>query len=186
MSDTLHYKPTYGHLHGNRFPYNYLYKADVTELLEAVFSIIIKTQKYSIEPFFRGFMNCMWRRAIDDGCPRPMNMAIDEMIDSLEDNCPEIFVPATSRDFHADGVYKMDPFLAGWICGKYNEMQYYLNIPSSVIYDLYPLDTMLKVFPALHTIDDLLAVEKMVKGVNAELNRRGQPEIDLSACDFGD
>ena len=174
MSGTLHYKPTYGHLHGNRFPYNYLYKADVTELLEAVFSIIIKTQKYSVEPFFRGFMNCMWRRAID------------EMIDSLEDNCPEIFVQATPADFHADGVYKMDPLLAGWIGGKYNEMQYYLNIPSSVIYDLYPLDTMLKVFPALHTIDDLLAVEKMVKGVNAELKRRGQPEIDLSACDFGD
>lgn len=130
-----------------------LYLMDTTDLIEAVFRVVSEEDKWDFEKFTAGFMGCKYRRLIDTGSARAMNMAIDEFISYLHKDCSDIFV---------EGKCEVDPLLALWIGGMYNRIQFYSCKPSYEIYNKLPLDRMIQLFEPLHTVSDDIAVEKLL------------------------
>lgn len=133
--------------------YYELYFQDTIELMEAVFRQVAGEKKWNFEVFVSGFMNCKYRKFIDEGNARVMNMAIDELLSYLHRDCPEIFV---------EGECKVDVLMAGWIGGMYNRIQFYSCKTSKEIYQKIPLDRMIQFFQPLHTVDEEVATEKIL------------------------
>lgn len=129
------------------------YLEDANELMRMVFEVSAKNKTHNFLHFVEGFMKSKYRVLMDKGSTRVINMTYDELLSYLKQKCPEIF---------KKGNFSIDYLQAGWIGMMYNNLQFILKISSKELYELIPLDKMMKYFKTLHTISQEEALQKIV------------------------
>lgn len=134
--------------------YKKLYLDDANELMRLLFEETAKNKTNDFSYFVDGFMNCKYRRLLDKGYSRIINMTYDELISYLKKDCKEIY---------RKGHFLIDPLQAGWIGKMYNNLQFELKKSSIDIYSKLPLEIMMKYFIPLHTISEDVALEKIIE-----------------------
>lgn len=133
--------------------YKKLYLDDANELMRLLFEETAKNKSYDFSYFLKGFINSKYRRMLDKGYSRIINMTYDELESYLKKDCSNIY---------KKGKFEIDPLQAGWIGKMYNSLQFELKKPSTEIYDKLPIEKMMKYFKPLHTIDESVALEKII------------------------
>ena len=131
-----------------------LYLDDANDLMRLLFEEVAKDKTNDFSYFVDGFMNCKYRRMLDKGYSRIVNMTYDELLSYLHRDCNEIF---------KEGSFSIDSLQAGWIGRMYNNLQFETKISSVDIYKKLPLDKMMKLFVPLHTTSQEVALEKIMQ-----------------------
>lgn len=133
--------------------YNANYVEDISDLQEALFQEITR-YKYEIEyeRFVEGYMQCKYRQLLDKGNTRIANMTWDELLSYIEKDCKSIIVRGNTN---------VDRLQSGWIGRMYSILQYKRNITSKDLYKKLPLDKMKTLFVPLHTVAEVIALEKI-------------------------
>lgn len=134
--------------------YKRLYLDDANDLMRILFEEVAKDKTNDFSYFVEAFMNCKYRRLLDKGYTRIINMSYDELLSYLHRDCNEIF---------KKGYFSIDPLQAGWIGEMYNNIQFVTKKTSVDIYKKLSLDTMMKLFVPLHTISQEVALEKIIQ-----------------------
>lgn len=140
--------------------YSELYLEDATELQETLFQEIVN-EGYKAEHFLEGYMKCLYRKLMDGGNARVINMPYCELISYIRVNCGEILILGQSN---------IDTLQFGWIGRMYNLLQYKLAISSEELYNKLPLDDMKVYFRPLHTVSDEVALDKLILIVEARMS----------------
>lgn len=138
---------------GRPHPYNHVYLDDICETQEQVFMLMREELPGVDEKWFiNEYMTSRTRRLLDDGNPIMANRYPRELIYTFIHN-------------ECSGEYKHGSewggFLPGWTGYMYSLYQWLYNIPSSALINLFPTDTMEKLWQPFHTICYEAAVEKM-------------------------
>lgn len=136
--------------------YDKNYLSDSTELMRLLFEEVAKIENINFEFFVSSFMNSNYRRLMDDGSTRLINMTYDELLSYL--------IKDETIIFKKDNKINIDYLQAGWIGSMYNIIQFKTKMSSSEIYNTLNLDRMMSYFVSLHTIDEELAVDKIING----------------------
>ena len=136
--------------------YKKLYLEDANNLMRLLFEETSKGKEYDFSYFVDGFFNCKYRKLLDIGSTRVINMTYDELISYLKKDCSNIY---------KKGYFSIDSLQAGWIGEIYNTIQFILKISSSEIYKRLPLDKMMRYFVPLHTVSYEIATETIIKNV---------------------
>ena len=139
--------------------YDENYIEDSTELNCLVFEEIARCQDVNFEHFVEGYMSSGYRKLMDKGSTRLINMTFDEYLTYLRRDCPELFIIGNKE-------HEMDVLQAGWIGAMYNRLQFHLCISSEKIYERLNLRTMMSYFITLHTIDETLALRRIMDQMN--------------------
>lgn len=134
--------------------YKKVYLEDANELMRLVFEEVSKDRNNDFSIFVKEFMNCKYRKLLDIGSTRVINMTYDELKTYLYDACSQLF---------KKGTFSIDSLQAGWIGEMYNYIQFILKKPSQDVYESYPLDKMMRYFVPLHTVSKEVALEKILK-----------------------
>lgn len=134
--------------------YKKLYLDDSNTLMRLLFEETSKDKMYDFSFFVEGFMSCKYRRLLDLGSTRVINMTYDELISYLHKECPSLY---------KKGLFSIDPLQAGWIGEIYNTLQFILKISSKDIYKQLPLDKIMRYFVTLHTVSMEVALDRLIQ-----------------------
>lgn len=134
--------------------YKQLYLEDANDLMRLLFEQTAKIETIDFSHFVKEFMNCKYRRMLDNGRTRIINMTYDELASYLRRDC---------KDIYKKGKLSIDSLQAGWIGQMYNNLQFELKIPSTEIYKKLPLDKMMRYFKPLHETSQEVALQKLIK-----------------------
>lgn len=145
--------------------YKKLYLEDANELMRLLFEETAKDKTIDFAYFVKEFSKCKYRRLLDKGSTRLINMTYDELIYYLERDCKQIY---------KKGKFSIDYMQAGWIGRMYNTLQFEAKIPFEEIYKKVPLEKMMEYFIPLHTVSEEIAFEKIFnknfRKKNAKIN----------------
>lgn len=131
------------------------YLAESTDLMRLLFETVAEKKNIDFEFFVSNFMRSKYRQLMDIGSTRIINMTYDELLSYLENDNRKMFKKASK--------ISIDVLQAGWIGTIYNIIQFQTKLSSKEIYNIINLDKMMSYFRTFHTIDENLAVERIIK-----------------------
>lgn len=137
--------------------YNSQYLDDANELMRLLFEEVASKDNIDFAYFVDTFMNSIYRANMDIGSTRLINMTYDELYEFLQKD--------NEIKFFKKGKPHIDVLQAGWIGYMYNNIQFILKISSKELYKMLSLNDMMAYFVPLHTIDEKVAIEKIISNL---------------------
>lgn len=137
-----------------------LYVDDATECQGDLFVEACKL--YDMEFFIKFYMKSEIKRRIDINMPRYITMSGAEILEWLEKN--------TNLKMYR-GSFKYNEDAAEWIGQWYSLCQYFSDIMSNDLIDLFPYEFIAKRYNTLHDMDIRLSVRKILEAKGLYLDK---------------